>query len=56
MLRMRSVSPSGPAGTDPSEFEVIYVAGDGVESRVPLSALAGVALERCLPVRSFPSY
>lgn len=34
----------------------MYVAGDGLEHRVCLERLAGVALEDGCPVRSFPSY
>jgi hypothetical protein len=37
-------------------FEVGYVEAGGVERRVPLAVLAGVALEHGRPVRSFPSY
>jgi hypothetical protein len=43
-------------GLAPPEFEAIYVAEDGTELQGPWSHLAGVALEQCRPVRSFPSY
>lgn len=37
-------------------FEAVYVAGDGVERRVPWSRLPEMVSELARPVRSFPSY
>jgi hypothetical protein len=50
------VEPAGCGTAADGGFEVVYVAADGTERRVSLTALAGVRLEDGRPVRSFPSY
>jgi hypothetical protein len=46
----------GAALAGPGDFGVVYAGPDGGEVRGGLGALCRAGLERCRPVRSFPSY
>jgi hypothetical protein len=54
MRALRGVEGGSPGFRD--EFEVAYLAADGVERRVVLASAAEVRFEDARPVRAFPSY
>lgn len=53
---LKALPTTGPGRAGPEGFALRYVDGGGVEHEVSLEAGADVPLERCRPVREFPSF